>query len=71
MRAAVCRSYAEPLVIEELELAPPGPGEARVKMSAVAICHSDVHVIRGEWGGAPPRTRHQESSLRSAQAWHW
>ena len=36
MRAAVCRSYAEPLVIEELELAPPESGEVKVKMSAVA-----------------------------------
>jgi S-(hydroxymethyl)glutathione dehydrogenase / alcohol dehydrogenase len=54
MKAAVCRAFGEPLVVEELELGAPQRGEVRVKIKAAAICHSDVHIIRGEWGGEPP-----------------
>ncbi len=62
MKAAVCRSFGDPLVIEELELAAPEQDEVRVKLSAVAICHSDVHVIRGEWSGEPPLVAGHEAS---------
>ncbi|MEE2754366.1 MAG: alcohol dehydrogenase catalytic domain-containing protein, partial [Candidatus Latescibacterota bacterium] len=51
MKAAVCRSFGDPLVVEELELAAPQYCEVKVKISAVAICHSDVHIVRGEWAG--------------------
>jgi S-(hydroxymethyl)glutathione dehydrogenase / alcohol dehydrogenase len=54
VRAAVCHAFGQPLVIEEVTLSPPGPGEVRVKMAAVGICHSDIHLIRGEWGGETP-----------------
>lgn len=54
MKAAVCREFGQPLAIEELEIDPPGPGEVRVRVAAVAICHSDVHLIRGDWGGELP-----------------
>lgn len=54
-RAAVLRSapverpYAEtrPLAIEELDLAPPGPGEVLVRIRAAGLCHSDLSVIDG------------------------
>jgi alcohol dehydrogenase len=41
--------YAEsrPLTIEELELAPPGPGELLVRIRAAGLCHSDLSVIDG------------------------
>ena len=54
VRAAVCRAFGEPLTIEQLELAAPGPGEVRVRLQAVAICHSDVSGVDGAWGGALP-----------------
>ncbi len=38
---------SHPLVIEELELAPPGPGEVLVEMAAAGLCHSDLSVING------------------------
>ena len=55
IRAAVLREmglkapYAEsrPLQIEELELAPPGPGELLVRVLAAGLCHSDLSVIEG------------------------
>ena len=37
------------LAIEELELDPPGEGEVLVRMVASGVCHSDLHVVDGEW----------------------
>jgi S-(hydroxymethyl)glutathione dehydrogenase/alcohol dehydrogenase len=54
MRAAVCREFGQPLVIEEVTLDPPGPGEVQVRIAACAICHSDIHAIDGDWGGMLP-----------------
>lgn len=54
IRAAVNRVFGEPLTIEELTLADPGPGEVRVRLGAVAICHSDLSYADGDWGGDLP-----------------
>jgi len=54
MKAAVCYEFGKPLVVEEIEIAPPQVGEVKVKIAACAICHSDVHCIRGAWGGDTP-----------------
>jgi Zn-dependent alcohol dehydrogenase len=54
MIAAVCYQHGQPLVVEEVLLDPPQAHEVRVKVKATAICHSDVHQIRGEWGGGTP-----------------
>jgi alcohol dehydrogenase len=56
IRAAVLHAmgaktpYAEtkPLVIEELDLDPPGHGEVLVKIAAAGLCHSDLSVINGD-----------------------
>ncbi|MEM7269029.1 MAG: zinc-binding dehydrogenase [Pseudomonadota bacterium] len=49
MKAAVSRDIKSPLLIEDVTLAPPGPGEVQVGIRAVAICHSDVIFIDGGW----------------------
>lgn len=54
MKAAVCRAFGKPLVIEEVDIAPPQAGELRVQLKACGICQSDVHNIEGAWGGALP-----------------
>ena len=54
MRAAVCRAFGEPLVIEDVQLAPPDRGELRVRLAACAICQSDLHYLEGAWGGTLP-----------------
>jgi S-(hydroxymethyl)glutathione dehydrogenase/alcohol dehydrogenase len=53
MRAAVFRGVGRPLEIEELEIAEPGPGEVMVRLAASGVCHSDLHVLDGDW--AEPR----------------
>ena len=55
-RAAVLRQmglpapYAQsrPLSIENVTLAPPGPGEVLVRVAAAGLCHSDLSVINGD-----------------------
>jgi len=54
MRAAVCREFGQPLSIEQVEIAGPGPGEVLVKLAACAICHSDIMYMDGAWGGELP-----------------
>lgn len=57
MKAAVCYEFGKPLVVEEVDIDPPRKNEVRVRLAATAICHSDVHLVRGEWGnalGEPP-----------------
>lgn len=54
IKAAVCRQFGKPLVIEDVDLRAPGPGEVLVKLAACAICHSDISFIDGGWGGTLP-----------------
>lgn len=54
MKAAVCYAFGEPLRIEDVTLDRPAAGEVKVRVAATAVCHSDVHLIRGEWGGELP-----------------
>ena len=54
MKAAVCRKFKKPLVIEDIRLAAPGPNDIKVKIKACGICHSDIHYIEGAWGGRLP-----------------
>lgn len=49
IKAAVCYEYGAPLVIEDVNLEPPGPDEVKIAMQACAICHSDIHIVNGEW----------------------
>jgi S-(hydroxymethyl)glutathione dehydrogenase/alcohol dehydrogenase len=47
IRAAVCTAVGGPLVIRDVDLRPPGPGEVLVRITATGVCASDVHVIDG------------------------
>ena len=54
MKAAVCRAFGNPLSIEDVVLAPPGPGELTVTVEACSICHSDLAFIDGAWNARLP-----------------
>lgn len=62
MKAAVCYEFGKPLVIEEVDVDPPQKGEVKVRLTATAICHSDIHIIKGDWGGALPVVAGHEAS---------
>jgi threonine dehydrogenase-like Zn-dependent dehydrogenase len=47
MKAAVLYERKGPLVVEDPDLAPPKTGEARVKIVANGICHSDLSIMNG------------------------
>lgn len=54
IKAAICHQFGQPLAIEEVWLADPGPGEVLVDIRACAICHSDISFAEGDWGGTLP-----------------
>lgn len=62
MKAAVCRAFGEPLEIEELALDSLQEGEVLVRLKACAICHSDVSLVDGDWGGSLPSVYGHEAA---------
>ena len=56
--------YAEsrPLVVEEVDLDGPGPGEVLVQIAAAGLCHSDLSAIAGMRPRAIPVVAGHESS---------
>lgn len=51
MKAAVCYEFGKPLVVEDIDLEPPKKGEVKIRLAATAICHSDIHAIKGDFPG--------------------
>jgi S-(hydroxymethyl)glutathione dehydrogenase/alcohol dehydrogenase len=47
VRGAVFVTQNTPMVIEDLDLADPGPGEVLVRYGASGLCHSDLSVLNG------------------------
>jgi S-(hydroxymethyl)glutathione dehydrogenase/alcohol dehydrogenase len=54
VRAAVMRANRAPLVLEDVRIDEPGPGEVLLRTVASGICHSDLHVIEGHLPVPPP-----------------
>ena len=50
------------LQIERLRLADPGAGQVRVRLAAAGVCHSDLHVLKGEWARRYPQVLGHEGS---------
>ena len=48
IKAAVYRETHQPLTIEDVDLADPGPDEVLVKTVACGVCHSDLHALHGK-----------------------
>ena len=64
IRAAVCRAFGAPLEIETLDLRTPVGREVEVALGAVAICHSDIMLADGSWGGTLPAVYGHEAAGR-------
>jgi S-(hydroxymethyl)glutathione dehydrogenase/alcohol dehydrogenase len=47
IRAAVLERFGEPLVVQDVELAPPRAGEALVRLHACGVCHTDMYSASG------------------------
>ena len=53
-QAAILWETNSPWSVEEISLDPPGPGEVHVKLAASGLCHSDEHVVTGDFPFEPP-----------------
>ena len=49
MKAAVLREINEPLSIEDVNTADPGPREVLIRTAAAGVCHSDLHFQNGSY----------------------
>src|SRR5881227_3015683 len=47
MQAAVLEEFGAPLVVQEVDLADPGPGEVLVRLEACGVCHTDMYTASG------------------------
>ncbi|KAF1721983.1 alcohol dehydrogenase AdhP [Pseudoxanthomonas wuyuanensis] len=53
MKAAVLRTFGQPLTIEEVPVPQVGPGQILVRIAACGVCHTDLHAVEGDWPVKP------------------
>jgi propanol-preferring alcohol dehydrogenase len=53
MKAAVVEKFREPLVVREVPVSAPGPGQVLVEIMASGVCHTDLHAADGDWPVKP------------------
>ncbi len=49
MKAAVCEAFGKPLVLKEVAEPGIGPLDVLIRVKACGVCHSDVHLVDGDW----------------------
>jgi S-(hydroxymethyl)mycothiol dehydrogenase len=47
VKGVIARSKGAPVTVETIVVPDPGPGEARVKVQACGVCHTDLHYREG------------------------
>ena len=53
MQAARVEQFGQALVMRELDMPTPGPGQILVKTEACGVCHTDLHAANGDWPAKP------------------
>lgn len=53
MRAAMVKTFGEPLEVGEHPVPTPGPGQALVRVLTSGVCHTDLHAAEGDWPVKP------------------
>lgn len=53
MKAAVARTFGQPLTIEEMPVKEPGEHQILVKVITCGVCHTDLHAVQGDWPVKP------------------
>ncbi|HEY6761674.1 MAG TPA: alcohol dehydrogenase catalytic domain-containing protein [Baekduia sp.] len=68
IRAAVLEEFAQPLVVQEVDLDGPGPGEVLVRLEACGVCHTDMYTASGAdpSGYAPTVLGHEGAGVVEA-----
>jgi len=55
------------LGVQDVETPEPGPDQARLRITASGVCHSDLHLARGDWYGMqPPSIGHEAIGIVEA-----
>ena len=54
MRAAVLSQFNQPLQIVDVETPLPGDDDLIIKIAACGVCHSDLHIVEGDYKAAKP-----------------
>ncbi|MBV6762330.1 Zn-dependent alcohol dehydrogenase [Rhodococcus opacus] len=62
MRAALFTDKDIPVQIADLDLAAPRENEVKVRIAAAGVCHSELHLTRGEWYAPAPLVPGHEGS---------
>ena len=63
MRAAVMETQAQPLVLwNDVEIAAPGPGQVRVRVTHCGLCHSDLSIADGVFPSPTPMVLGHEAA---------
>ena len=62
IRAAVLGGPGQPVRVTEVELDQPGAGEVEVAIAAAGVCHSDLHIVLGDWQHPTPVVLGHEGS---------
>jgi S-(hydroxymethyl)glutathione dehydrogenase / alcohol dehydrogenase len=68
IRAAVLEGFAEPLAVQEVDLAEPRQGEVLVRLEACGVCHTDLYTASGAdpSGYAPTVLGHEGAGIVEA-----
>jgi Zn-dependent alcohol dehydrogenase len=70
MRAALLTRENSPLeVVDDIEVAAPGPGQVLVDVTHCGICHSDLTIIEAGYGPLPMVLGHEAAGV--ATMWCW
>ena len=62
MKAAVLHEVNQPLQMEEVDIALPGPREVLVRTRASGVCHSDLHFVEGLYAITMPAVLGHEAA---------
>ena len=53
MHAAFVEQFGQPLVLKQVAIPVPGPGQILVRTEACGVCHTDLHAAGGDWPVKP------------------
>jgi Zn-dependent alcohol dehydrogenase len=66
MRAAMYVNGSREMVVDDIAIADPGPGQVRVAVHHCGICHSDFTVLDGDFGNGPMVLGHEAAGIVDA-----
>ena len=66
MRAALYEAGKPDLILDDVDIAEPGPGRVRVRVHHCGICHSDYTALHSAYGASPSVLGHEAAGIVDA-----